>query len=162
MCSFTVLMPSVKIYDGNSHENKKLTGSVTSPKFINIWATNKSQSREFQLYQVCLCQYWLTDFVLSSSSFDPDMNNVCRLSGHNPFYTLLIKFLKQLHNVSYLNFDLLVTEQRNQMRDDTGVNDHLDLLVPSVRQIRQSPHRVYQDLKVAKRKNEWIHFSSRK
>lgn len=36
------------------------------------------------------------------------------------------------------------------MRDDAGVNNHLDLLVPCVRQVRQSPHGVYQDLEGAK------------
>lgn len=56
---------------------------------------------------------------------------------------------------SYLNFDLLVTEQRYQMRDNARVDDHLDLLIPSVRQIRQSPHGVYQDLEAAdKKRNE--------
>lgn len=46
----------------------------------------------------------------------------------------------------YLNFDLLVTEQGYQVRDDTRVDDHLDLFVPSVRQVGQSPDRVHQDL----------------
>lgn len=53
---------------------------------------------------------------------------------------------------SYLNFDLLVTEQRYQMWDDARVDDHLDLLVSSICQIRQSPHCVYQDLEEAKSK----------
>lgn len=62
---------------------------------------------------------------------------------------------------SYLNFDLLVTEQRDQMRDDARVDDHLDLLVPSVRQIGQSPHCVYQDLEAAKKKgNSSLHFAT--
>lgn len=54
----------------------------------------------------------------------------------------------------YLNFDLLVTEQRYQMRDDARVDDHLDLLVPGVCQIGQSPHCVYQDLETAKKKKK--------
>lgn len=32
------------------------------------------------------------------------------------------------------------------MRNDARVNDHLDLLIASVSQIRQSPHRVHKDL----------------
>lgn len=36
------------------------------------------------------------------------------------------------------------------MRDDAGVNDHLYLLVASIGQIRQSPHRVDQDLQEMK------------
>lgn len=50
----------------------------------------------------------------------------------------------------YLNFDLLMTEQRYQMWDNAGVDDHLYLLVPSIGQIRQSPHRVDQDLQETK------------
>lgn len=54
----------------------------------------------------------------------------------------------------YLNFDFLVTEQRHQMRDDAGVDDHLDLLVAGVCQVGQSPHCVYQNLETAKKNNE--------
>lgn len=36
------------------------------------------------------------------------------------------------------------------MWDDAGVDDHLYLLVPSIGQIRQSPHRVDQDLQETK------------
>lgn len=50
----------------------------------------------------------------------------------------------------YLNFDLLMTQQRYQMWDDARVDDHLYLLVPSVSQIGQSPHRVDQDLQGTK------------
>lgn len=58
---------------------------------------------------------------------------------------------------SYLNFDLLVAEQGYKMRDDAGVDDHLDLLIPSVRQVGQSPHGVYKDLPAANTRNQWIH-----
>lgn len=47
---------------------------------------------------------------------------------------------------TYLNFDLLVAKQRHEEGDDSGVDDHLDLLVAPVGQIRQSPHCVYKDL----------------
>ncbi len=46
----------------------------------------------------------------------------------------------------YLNFDLLVAEQWNKEGDDTWVYYHLNLLVTSICQIRQSPHCVYQNL----------------
>lgn len=55
---------------------------------------------------------------------------------------------------SYLNFDLLVTEQGHQMWDDAGVDDHLDLLVPGIGQVRQSPDRVDQDLPDTKKKKK--------
>lgn len=56
----------------------------------------------------------------------------------------------------YLNFDLLMTQQRNQMWDDAGVDDHLYLLVPSIGQIRQSPHRVHQDLQETKKSHRFF------
>lgn len=40
------------------------------------------------------------------------------------------------------------------MRDDAGVDDHLDLLVAGVCQVGQSPHCVYQNLETAKKNNE--------
>lgn len=43
-----------------------------------------------------------------------------------------------------------MTEQRYQMGDNAGVNDHLYLLVPSIGQVRQSPHSVDQDLQEEK------------
>lgn len=54
---------------------------------------------------------------------------------------------------SYLNFDLLVTEQRYQVGDDAGVDDHLYLLISGIRQVRQSPHCVDQNLKVERKNN---------
>lgn len=54
----------------------------------------------------------------------------------------------------YLNFDLLMTEQRYQTRNDAGIDDHLYLLVPSIGQVRQSPHRVDQDLQETKEKHQ--------
>lgn len=39
-----------------------------------------------------------------------------------------------------------MTEQRYQVRDDAGVDDHLYLLITSIGQIRQSPDCVNQDL----------------
>lgn len=56
----------------------------------------------------------------------------------------------------YLNFDLLMTQQRNQMWDDAGVNDHLYLLVPCIGQVRQSPHRVDQDLQETKKSRRFF------
>lgn len=47
---------------------------------------------------------------------------------------------------SYLNFDLLMTEERHKKWNNSRINDHLDLLVAPVRQIGQSPHCVYKDL----------------
>lgn len=47
---------------------------------------------------------------------------------------------------THLNFDLLVAKERHQVRNNARVYDHLDLFVASVSQIRQSPHRVHQDL----------------
>lgn len=44
------------------------------------------------------------------------------------------------------------------MWDNAGVNNHLDLLVPSICQVGQSPHCVYQDLEVAKK--EKIHMNT--
>lgn len=46
----------------------------------------------------------------------------------------------------YLYFDFLVAEEGHQVRDDAGVDDHLDLLVARVRQVGQGPHSVHQDL----------------
>ncbi|RUS84375.1 hypothetical protein EGW08_007837, partial [Elysia chlorotica] len=46
-----------------------------------------------------------------------------------------------------MNFNILMAEQRHQERDHTTVNDHLDLAVPTVSQVRQSPHSVNQNLK---------------
>lgn len=46
----------------------------------------------------------------------------------------------------YLNFDLLVAEQGDKEGDHARVYHHLNLLVPTIRQIGQSPHRVHQDL----------------
>lgn len=46
-----------------------------------------------------------------------------------------------------LHFDVLVREKRHQTRDDSAVDDHLDLLVAAVCQVAQRPYRVYQDLK---------------
>lgn len=48
-------------------------------------------------------------------------------------------FDKQPH----LNFDLLMAEERHQKRNNSRIDDHLDLFVASIRQIRQSPHCVY-------------------
>lgn len=50
----------------------------------------------------------------------------------------------------YLNFDLLVAEQRDKEGDDTWVYYHLNLLITSICQIRQSPHSVYQNLEKEK------------
>jgi hypothetical protein len=50
----------------------------------------------------------------------------------------------------YLDFDLLVAKQGHQVGNDARVNDHLNLLVASVRQVGQSPHRVHQDLQGSK------------
>lgn len=36
---------------------------------------------------------------------------------------------------THLNFDLLVAEQRHEERDDSRVDDHLDLLVAPIGQI---------------------------
>ena len=46
----------------------------------------------------------------------------------------------------HLHFDFLVTEQWYKEGDDTRVDDHLNLVVSAVRQVRQRPHGVYQDL----------------
>lgn len=54
-------------------------------------------------------------------------------------------YYKNLHYF-YLNFDLLVAEQWDKEGDDTWVYYHLNLLVTSICQIRQSPHCVYQNL----------------
>lgn len=54
---------------------------------------------------------------------------------------------------SHLNFDLLLTEQRYQVRDDARVDDHLYLLIPGVRQVRESPHCVDQNLKAERKSN---------
>lgn len=44
---------------------------------------------------------------------------------------------------SHLNFHLLVAKKRHKKRNNSRINDHLDLLVASVCQIGQSPHCVY-------------------
>ena len=49
--------------------------------------------------------------------------------------------------VTHLNFDLLVVQQRNKEWYNSGLNNHLDLVIASVREIRQCPNRIYQDLK---------------
>lgn len=58
--------------------------------------------------------------------------------------------LNRLGSSSYLNFNFMMTEQRYQVRNDGRVDDHLDLLVPSIRQVRQSPDSIHQDLERTK------------
>ena len=80
--------------------------------------------------------------------------------AETPFKSISkVGLLKALLSSAYLNFDLLVTEQRDQVRDDHRVDDHLDLLIPGVRQVGQSPHCVYQDLE-AEKKHWLIYFVS--
>lgn len=47
---------------------------------------------------------------------------------------------------THLDFDFLVAEERNQVRDNSRVYHHLDLLVASVREIGESPDCVHQNL----------------
>lgn len=49
-------------------------------------------------------------------------------------------------HLTHLNFDLLVAKEGYQVRNNARVNDHLDLLIASISQIRQSPHCVHKDL----------------
>lgn len=39
-----------------------------------------------------------------------------------------------------------MAEERHKKWNDSGIDDHLDLLVAPVRQIGQRPHCVYEDL----------------
>ncbi len=48
-----------------------------------------------------------------------------------------------------LDFDLLVAQQGHEVGHDAGVDHHLDLLVAPVREVRQRPHRVHQNLQPA-------------
>lgn len=47
---------------------------------------------------------------------------------------------------THLDFDFLVAEERNQVRDNSRVYDHLDLLIASIREIGESPDCIYQNL----------------
>ena len=49
-------------------------------------------------------------------------------------------------SIAYLHFHFLMAKQRHQERHDARVDDHLDLLVSAVCQVRQRPHRVHQNL----------------
>lgn len=44
---------------------------------------------------------------------------------------------------THLNFDLLVAKERHKKRNDSRIDDHLDLFISAVGQIWQSPHCVY-------------------
>lgn len=56
------------------------------------------------------------------------------------------KLIFSIKTKPHLNFHLLMAEERHKKWNNSRVDDHLDLLVASVRQIRQSPHCVYEDL----------------
>lgn len=51
-----------------------------------------------------------------------------------------------------------MAEERHEKWNDPRIYNHLDLLVASIRQIRQSPHCVYEDLKPASLcyKGDWL------
>lgn len=111
-----------------------------------------------------LCLFICTSYYIPNS---PEGSSLGVQGEHNKFINLIrntvwpLKCISMPHGLfisislcsasSYLNFDLLVTEQRYQIRDDARVDDHLYLLIPSISQIRQSPHCVYQDLETAKK-----------
>ena len=45
-----------------------------------------------------------------------------------------------------LNFDILVTKERNKEGNDARLDNHLYLIIPTIRQVWQSPHCVHQNL----------------
>lgn len=111
-----------------------------------------------------LCLFICTSYYIPNS---PQGSSLSVQGEHKKFINLIRNTVRPLKCISmphcsfisislcnassYLNFDLLVTEQRYQKRDNARVYDHLYLLIPSISQIRQSPHCVYQDLETAKK-----------
>lgn len=55
---------------------------------------------------------------------------------------------------THLDFDFLVAEERNQVRDNSRVYHHLDLLIASIREIGESPDCIYQNLPGEKNSSE--------
>ena len=53
-----------------------------------------------------------------------------------------------------LDFDFAMREQGYQFWDDTGINNHLDLIIAAISEIAQCPYGVHKDLEGEKKASE--------